>query len=104
MRKYKMGLYLLIASPALAWGSAQASGQFTIGDLPAFYQGSFGTNSNLNIFYNSTYFQYQNSTLRLKLTVPELSVSGLPNRLRKKSEIKPTCSPDLSKNEPRYSR
>lgn len=79
MRKYKMGLYLLVASPVLAWGPAQATGQFTIGDLPAFYQGSFGTNSNLNIFYNSTYFQYQNSTLRLKLTVPELSVSGLPN-------------------------
>ena len=26
------------------------------------------------------------------------------NRLRKKYEIKPTCSPDLSKNEPGYSR
>ena len=72
---------LLALIPCLGgyWGTAVAASQFTVGDLPAFYQGSFGTNSTLNIFYNSTYLQYQNSTLRLKLTVPELSVSGLPN-------------------------
>lgn len=58
---------------------AQAAPQFTLGDLPSFYQGSFGTNSTLNIFYNATYLQYQTSQLRLKLTVPYLAVSGLPN-------------------------
>ncbi|MBU2743269.1 hypothetical protein HAQ01_07075 [Acidithiobacillus thiooxidans] len=58
---------------------AQAAPQFTVGDMPSFFQGSFGTNSTLNIFYNDTYFQYQNSTLRFKLEVPYLSVSGLPN-------------------------
>ncbi|MGC9128886.1 MAG: hypothetical protein ACP5GA_09175 [Acidithiobacillus sp.] len=59
--------------------AAEAAPQFTIGDLPSFYQGSFGTGSTLNIFYNATYLQYQQDRLRLKLTVPELSVSGLPN-------------------------
>lgn len=59
--------------------AAEAAPQFTLGDLPSFYQGSFGTNSTLNIFYNATYLQYQNSKLRLKLTVPYLAVSGLPN-------------------------
>ncbi len=60
-------------------GIAQGSPQFTVGNLPSFFQGSFGTSSTLNIFYDATYFQYQDHDLRLKLTVPYLSVNGLPN-------------------------
>ncbi len=77
-QKKTTSISLLVA--VACWsGMAAATGQFTLGDLPAFYQGSFGTNNTLNIFYNSTYLQYQNSKLRLKMTVPEISVSGLPN-------------------------
>ncbi len=67
---------ILLASSAIA--PAYGAQHFTVGNMPSYYQGTFGTNSNINIFYDATYLQFQNNTLRLKLTVPYISVSGLP--------------------------
>ena len=77
IRAELLGVVVLLGTSTVT--EVWAAPQLTVGDLPSFYQGSFGTGSNLNIFYNATYFQYQTSKLRLKLTVPYLSVSGLPN-------------------------
>lgn len=67
---------ILLASSSIA--HAYGAQHFTLGNMPSYYQGTFGTNSNISIFYDATYFQFQNNTLRLKLTVPYISVSGLP--------------------------
>ena len=67
---------ILLASSVIA--PAYGGQHFTLGNMPSYYQGTFGTNSNINIFYDATYLQFQNNTLRLKLTVPYISVSGLP--------------------------
>lgn len=58
--------------------TASAAPRFTVGNMPSYYQGTFGTGSNIGIFYDATYLQFQNNTLRLKLTVPYISVTGLP--------------------------
>ncbi len=49
-----------------------------MGNIPSDYQGRFGTRHTIDIFYDPTFLQYQTSTLRLKLTVPYISVSHLP--------------------------
>ncbi|MBU2785789.1 MAG: hypothetical protein ACYC45_03305 [Acidithiobacillus ferriphilus] len=61
---------------------AHAAPRFTVGNVPSYYQGNFGTGSHVNIFYDATYFQFRNRDLRLKLMVPYLSVSGLPQGTR----------------------
>lgn len=58
--------------------SAWASTAWTLGNTPSDYQGHFGTRHKIGIFYDPTFIQYQTSRLRLKLTVPYLSVSDLP--------------------------
>lgn len=58
--------------------SAWASMAWTLGNLPAYYQGNFGTQHTIGIFYDPTYLQYQNPTVRLKLTIPYIAVSNLP--------------------------
>ncbi len=59
-------------------GVAYAAPRFTVGNVPSYYQGSFGTASHINIFYDASYLQFRNRSWRLKLMVPYLSVSGLP--------------------------
>ncbi|WP_297387267.1 hypothetical protein [Acidiferrobacter sp.] len=58
--------------------SAWATNSWTLGNLPSDYQGTFGTKHTIGIFYDPTFLQYQGSGLRLKLTVPYISVSNLP--------------------------
>ncbi|MDA8389668.1 MAG: hypothetical protein M0Z76_02870 [Gammaproteobacteria bacterium] len=60
----------------VAQGAAAAS--WTLGNLPAYYSGRYGTANTIGIFYDPTYIQYQNPSWRVKLTVPYMSVSGLP--------------------------
>ncbi|MHB1565524.1 MAG: transporter [Acidiferrobacter sp.] len=62
----------------LACQSAWASSPWTLGNLPAYYQGNFGSKHTIGIFYDPTYLQYQNATVRLKLTIPYIAVSNLP--------------------------
>ena len=62
----------------LIWHTALASTPWTLGTLPSYYSGSFGTKKTIGIFYDPTYLQYQTTTLRLKLTVPYIAVSNLP--------------------------
>ena len=61
---------------------AHAAPRFTVGNVPSYYQGTFGTGSHINIFYDATYLQFRNRDLRLKLMVPYISVSGLPQGAR----------------------
>ncbi len=72
------GIASLLLSTGGVCTAAAAAPQFTIGNSPSFYQGSFGTGSTMDIFYDPTYFQYKNRGLRVKLTIPYISVSGLP--------------------------
>ena len=39
---------------------AHAAPRFTLGNVPSYYQGTFGTGSHINIFYDATYFQFRN--------------------------------------------
>lgn len=57
---------------------AWASNSWTLGNMPAYYQGNFGTRHPIGIFYDPTYLQYQSPTVRLKLTIPYVAVSNLP--------------------------
>ena len=63
---------LLVCQPALA------STPWTLGNLPSYYSGTFGTKRTIGILYDPTYLQYQDPVLRLKLTIPYIAVSNLP--------------------------
>ena len=63
---------------ALLSQAAWASATWTLGNIPSDYQGRFGTKHTIGIFYDPTFLQYQTATLRLKLTVPYISVSDFP--------------------------
>ena len=70
---------LLIALACLsAPGLTQAASTWKIGNQLSYYQGDFGTGSTIDIFYDATYVQFRRERLKLKLTVPYESVSGLP--------------------------
>jgi len=58
--------------------SAWAANTWTIGNIPAYYRGTYGTGQTIGIFYDPTFLQYHTKTLRLKLTIPYMSVSNLP--------------------------
>lgn len=58
--------------------SAWAAHPWTIGNVPSYYQGRYGTAQTIGIFYDPSYLQYQTARMRLKLTVPYISVSSLP--------------------------
>ena len=51
---------------------------WTLGALPSYFTGHYGTQNTIGILYVPTYLQYRSSQWRLKLTVPYISVSGLP--------------------------
>lgn len=74
MRLHRKGVLLLLLCQS-AWGASNA---WTLGNVPSDYQGNFGTKHTIGIFYDPTFLQYQASGLRLKLTVPYISVSNLP--------------------------
>ncbi|MHB8255374.1 MAG: transporter, partial [Acidiferrobacter sp.] len=73
MRFRRRGAVLLLLCQS-AWGATS----WTLGNIPSDYQGRFGTQHTIGIFYDPTFLQYQSSDLRLKLTVPYISVSNLP--------------------------
>lgn len=66
------------AFTALLPGAAHAASRITLGSMPAFFSGTYGTGKTIDIFYIPTYIEYRNDRLRLKLTVPYESVTGLP--------------------------
>ncbi|OBS08569.1 hypothetical protein [Acidihalobacter prosperus] len=64
---------------ALLPGGAHAqAAQWTVGSVPAYFTGKYGTANTIDIFYLPTYIQYRKDRLRIKLTVPYESVTGLP--------------------------
>ena len=66
------------AAPAFAKTALLNDSQITLGTTPSYFQGNFGTASTIDIFDESTFAQFKNQNLRIKLTIPYLSVSGLP--------------------------
>ncbi|AOU99514.1 hypothetical protein BI364_03570 [Acidihalobacter yilgarnensis] len=68
-----------VLSTALLAPIAQAKdAQLTVGSVPAYFSGTYGTANTINIFYLPTYIQYRKDRLRIKLTIPYESVTGLP--------------------------
>ncbi|MBU6420133.1 MAG: hypothetical protein KGQ79_10470 [Proteobacteria bacterium] len=72
-----LGLFS-VAAPAFAQTSIIKDGQITLGTTASYFQGDFGTPSTIHIFDESTFAQFKNQNLRIKLTIPYLAVSGLP--------------------------
>ena len=69
----------VFVSQAFSQTSGFGDGHITLGNTPSYFQGDFGTGSTVDIFDDSTYAQFKNRDVRIKLVVPFLSVSGLPN-------------------------
>ncbi len=65
---------LLIALPF-----AEAAPKITVGSVPAYFSGKYGTSQTIDIFYLPTSIQYQSGRLRARLMFSYESVSGLPN-------------------------
>ncbi len=65
-----------VASPA---GAAGRANTFTLGILPSYFTGDYGTATTTNITYVPVYAKYRTGNLSLKLTVPYIAVesSGL---------------------------
>ena len=55
-----------------------ANSQITIGNSPSFFEGTYGTQNNIDVLYDATYLQYQNGNTLFKLTVPYENIKGLP--------------------------
>jgi len=86
MRKtYRAFLFYLVISNIflssllfLTTAQADAKHPLTVGSVPAWFSGNYGTAHTLNIFYVPTYIQYKKKRLKIKLTMTYESVSGLP--------------------------
>ncbi len=74
MRLARVALLGVVVVSQSAW----AAHPWTIGNVPSYYQGHYGTPQTIGIFYDPTYLQYQTPRLRLKFTIPYISVSNLP--------------------------
>jgi len=76
MRRYKPKTLVVLGlmTPGIALGATQ----WRLGNQASFYQGDYGTGHTINIFYDATFLRYRRNRLKLKLTIPYESVSGLP--------------------------
>ncbi len=72
--------YLVTAATVaalLAGGAAQAARpSATVGVQPSYFEGSFGTTDNIQIWYVPTYIKYRDGNAELKLTVPYIAVKS----------------------------
>lgn len=59
-------------------GTAFATSTWQVGNEASYYQGDYGTGHTIDIFYDATFLRYHRNRLKLKLSVPYESVSGLP--------------------------
>lgn len=67
-------LFFLAAGSSMAY----ADSHVTVGNSPSFFQGTYGTPNNIDIYYDSTWVQYQKGTASVKLTIPYESIQNLP--------------------------
>ncbi len=74
MRQIIFSLALLPLSIA----STMAATEVTVGNSLSSFQGNYGTNNNIQIVYDETYFQYKDGDTTFKLSVPYLSIKNLP--------------------------
>lgn len=75
MRSLKVLLAGLLAVSCSTAAYAETS-SFTVGSMATYSEGDFGTGSNTKIWYVPTYFVYRQGNVKLKLTVPYISVES----------------------------
>ncbi|HQU14527.1 MAG: hypothetical protein ACYC18_05260 [Gammaproteobacteria bacterium] len=78
MRRKQLAVALVTAA-ALTAGAAQAAQgtpSTTVGVQPSFFEGNFGTTSNVQIWYLPTYIKYRDRNAQLKLTIPYITVKS----------------------------
>ncbi|ANJ68077.1 hypothetical protein A9404_12450 [Halothiobacillus diazotrophicus] len=70
---------VLVATALLAGTAvAHADPKITLSNNAAFFQGKYGTDHTINIYYDATDVQVSDKKWKLKLTLPYLSVKNLP--------------------------
>lgn len=71
--------HVFLASILLSGTSlAHADPKITLSNNAAFFQGKYGTDHTINIYYDATDVQISDKKWKLKLTLPYLSVKNLP--------------------------
>ncbi|MEW5790896.1 MAG: hypothetical protein ACOY4L_10590 [Pseudomonadota bacterium] len=70
-----MTTQIVAVFPALAYAQS-ADSTVTVGSMATYTEGKFGTDQTTRIWYVPTYFQYQTGALRLKATIPYISVES----------------------------
>ncbi len=69
---------LALLSSCAFCGVAQADPVFTLSNSAAFFQGKYGTDKNIDIYYDATDLQLADDNWQLKLTLPIISIKNLP--------------------------
>ncbi|MHB1230290.1 MAG: hypothetical protein ACYCY3_08290 [Halothiobacillus sp.] len=69
---------LALLSGCVLCGVAQAEPVFTLSNSAAFFQGKYGTDKNIDIYYDATDLQLADDNWQLKLTLPVISIKNLP--------------------------
>ncbi len=64
---------LALLSSCAVCGVAQAEPVFTLSNSAAFFQGKYGTDKNIDIYYDATDLQLADGNWQLKLTLPVIS-------------------------------
>jgi hypothetical protein len=74
--KRLLSLSLLVACSSLV--IAQADPVFTLSNSAAFFQGKYGTDKNIDIYYDATDIKVADKAWQLDLTLPYVSIKNLP--------------------------
>lgn len=69
---------LALLSTCAVCSVAQASPIFTLSNNAAFFHGKYGTEHNIDIYYDETDLQLSEDKWQLKLTLPVISIKNLP--------------------------
>lgn len=75
---FKQVSALVLLSSCAMCGVAQAEPVFTLSNSAAFFQGKYGTDKNIDIYYDATDLQLADDNWQLKLTLPVISIKNLP--------------------------
>ncbi len=77
-RRSGLRVTVAICAAGMTPSVALAAEHWMISNVPAYYQGHYGTAHPVGILYDPTDIQYQRSPLRIKLSIPYVSVVNLP--------------------------
>lgn len=78
MRPSQFGVTLALAAalPAGVAHAASSAPSTTVGVQPSYFEGKFGTTSNVQIWYLPTYIKYRDGNVQLKATIPYITVKS----------------------------